>query len=657
MKRRFLKKGVVFFTFIFIITILIFSTENKNKSLYTDKFINIIENNEEYNLDDSNIKFYKNKINNEIKNTIDNSILKKAYCSLGYIEFISGNYEKSNDYLLKSLNYKIMRKHKVQLMIYSGISRSYIALKNLDESYNYFKKAESLAKYMGNYNDLSSMYRSRAKTLINFNDGVGEAISLLEKALKLEQNEINKVENYLFISKLYMISDMFDLAVTYSNKAIEMAMENNFSRLVTEGLISLGTNYYSQDKYSRAITIYEKILYGDYIKTLENKLLVIGYLMDSYSKIEDYNKADKYMKEYLKEAKTLPIIKKNKELNWLYITVAEYKVRQGDIEESTKYLKEAKNIYERNEATMFSNTDIWMEKVELDIASKQSLDYIKVLNGYKQLLNKIEDRGIKSGIKDATIESIINISEKNNDYHTTLIYTNKKLDQIQRESNINLDTSADYSINKFENDIISKKVKNMKVRVKISSLIIISIVIIILIIYNKNKRIKKLNKELKLISMTDPLTGIFNKRFLYNQMEYNYKRRKEINFLMIDIDYFKLYNDNYGHLNGDNVLKEVAQILRTVFKDDIVSRYGGEEFSIISTSSREKIIEKTKELMTKLHNKNIIHEYSLISDRITLSIGIENMKICEENDIDKIIKAADEKLYNSKEHGRNRYTI
>ena len=657
MRLKFFKKGIVLFISILTMTILIFSTENKNKSLYTDRFINIIENNEEYNLDDINIIFYKEKINKEIKNTINNSILKKAYCSLGYIEFISGNYEKSTNYLLKSLNYKIMRNHKVQLMTYSGISKSYMATKDLDKSYEYFKKAESLAKNTRKYNDLSSMYRARAKSLINFDKGVGEAISLLEKALELEQSSKNKVENYLFISKLYMISDMFDLALTYSNKAVEMAIDNNFNRLVTEGLISLGTNYYSQDKYNRAITIYEKILYGDYIKTLENKLLVIGYLMDSYSKTEDYNKADKYMKEYLKEVKTLPVIKKNKELNWLYITVAEYKVKQGNIEESIEYLDEANKIYKSNEAAMFSNTDIWIKKVELDIKSKKNVAYIKVLNGYIELLNKIEDRGIESGIKDATIESIIYLSGKNNDYYTTLIYTNKKLEEIKKESNKNLDTSADYSINKFENDIINKKVKNMKVRIKISSLIIISIVTIIFIIHNKNKRIKKLNEELKLISMTDHLTGLYNKRFLNNQMKDMYKRKEDISFIMIDIDYFKLYNDNYGHLNGDIVLKEVSQILKTVFKEDIVSRYGGEEFLIISNFSQEKIIENIKELMIELYNKNITHEYSLTSDRITLSIGIETMKICEENDMDKIIKAADEKLYNSKKNGRNIYTV
>lgn len=657
MKLKIETKGIILYLLIFTVIGLVFYAENKNKSLYTNKFIDIIDNNEEYDLDEDQIKIYKDKINEEIEIAINSSILKKAYCSLGYLEFISGNYNESNTYLLKALDYKVMKKHKVSLMIYSGISKNYLAFKELDKSQEYFKKAEKLAKDMEKYNELSSMYRARAKSLINFSKGIGEAITLLEKALELEQTTKNKVDNYLFIAKLYMLSGMYDLAVTYSNDAIKMAMESKLDKKLTDGLISLGSIYYIQDKYSRAIPIYEKILNSNYLRTDDQELLIIGYIIDCYSKLENYNKADYYTKQYLEEVKKLPKVREDKELNWLYILVAEYKVAQGNVEESITYLEKAKKLYENNRASMYSNTDIWMEKVDLDIKSNQSMPYGEVLKGYKDLLNKIEDIGIQSGIKRSTIEAIIMLSEKNNDYYTSLKYTKKKLEEIEKNLNINLDTSADYSMNKFENDIINKKVNLLEIKGVISTIIIIIIIIIVVVIYLKNKEINKLNKELEVISITDPLTGLYNKRFLQNQMKGIYNKNETIHFIMMDIDYFKLYNDNYGHVNGDKVLKEVGKILKIVFKDDTVYRYGGEEFSVVSFSNRNEVIKKIKKLMKKLNDKDINHEYSLISDRITLSIGISSMKICEESDIDKIIKSSDEKLYKSKENGRNKYTI
>ena len=167
-------------------------------------------------------------------------------------------------------------------------------------------------------------------------------------------------------------------------------------------------------------------------------------------------------------------------------------------------------------------------------------------------------------------------------------------------------------------------------------------------------------KKWKNLSFTDPLTGLSNRTFLKYYMEKNEKRLsgKPISILMIDIDYFKKYNDNYGHIEGDRVIKEVSNTLKScVRKNDVVIRYGGEEMVILITdipmNATEKIAQK---IQNHLAEKNIKHEYSEVSDKLTISMGIYNGEYQGEN-IYHLIDNADSALYHAKENGRNQYQI
>lgn len=185
----------------------------------------------------------------------------------------------------------------------------------------------------------------------------------------------------------------------------------------------------------------------------------------------------------------------------------------------------------------------------------------------------------------------------------------------------------------------------------------IFLIIIIFILGIKNNAISIINKELKLISERDFLTDTYNRRFMHLELLKACQNKEVITFLMVDIDDFKLYNDNYGHVQGDKILKVVSKALKDIFNDDVVCRYGGEEFSIISRLDEKETIENIKRFMKHLRELNIIHECSQVSDRITVSIGIEITRIINEEDIYNLVKEADEKLYLSKSLGKNTYTI
>jgi diguanylate cyclase (GGDEF)-like protein/PAS domain S-box-containing protein len=185
-------------------------------------------------------------------------------------------------------------------------------------------------------------------------------------------------------------------------------------------------------------------------------------------------------------------------------------------------------------------------------------------------------------------------------------------------------------------------------------------------IYDLSK-IKNLESEvgsLKEKTYEDPLTGIYNRRFLDEKANQITKSlmptNAQLSILMLDIDLFKEYNDHYGHQKGDECLKAVAHILSESISraGDLVIRYGGEEFVIVLPSTDAKkaclVAEKIIENMRKA---NIPHEYSHITNHVTLSIGVTTGIMEDSLTVDNFVKVADDMLYASKKNGRNRYTF
>lgn len=169
---------------------------------------------------------------------------------------------------------------------------------------------------------------------------------------------------------------------------------------------------------------------------------------------------------------------------------------------------------------------------------------------------------------------------------------------------------------------------------------------------------KKIIEE---ISITDGLTNLYNQRYFndFSQKFINSAKRENhfISFLIIDVDYFKQYNDTYGHLMGDNVLKKVATALKDYSSrsDDYCFRLGGEEFGILFKSkNQEKAFQFAKMILKNIENLKIEHKSSIVSKYITVSMGLFSDYSKNIIDIDDIYKKADKMLYLAKETGRNR---
>lgn len=182
------------------------------------------------------------------------------------------------------------------------------------------------------------------------------------------------------------------------------------------------------------------------------------------------------------------------------------------------------------------------------------------------------------------------------------------------------------------------------------------------IVEKRTKELNDANIKLEQLSQTDGLTGIPNRRHLDHVLEKEWARairnHTRLSFLLIDIDYFKQYNDSYGHQKGDECLKWVAQVLKSlaVRPGDIVARYGGEEFAIVmpETEHAQALGENCR---TSIQNLGIEHCSSKISNVVTISLGLSSAQPRIGDKLPSLVEAADRALYKAKASGRNRLVI
>ncbi|MGP1387397.1 MAG: diguanylate cyclase domain-containing protein [Thainema sp.] len=179
-----------------------------------------------------------------------------------------------------------------------------------------------------------------------------------------------------------------------------------------------------------------------------------------------------------------------------------------------------------------------------------------------------------------------------------------------------------------------------------------------------NLELIDLNHKLDRMAHQDGLTQVAN-RFAFDQSLHNEWQRLSreqlpLSLILCDVDYFKAYNDNYGHPAGDKCLQEVAQVLMESVRRpaDFVARYGGEEFAILlPNTDLDGAVQITRIIAQNLRNKQIPHTQSSTSDMVTLSYGIASFIPHHQKDSRILIQSADQALYQAKRQGRNQYHV
>jgi diguanylate cyclase (GGDEF)-like protein len=169
----------------------------------------------------------------------------------------------------------------------------------------------------------------------------------------------------------------------------------------------------------------------------------------------------------------------------------------------------------------------------------------------------------------------------------------------------------------------------------------------------------RLHAEMQRLSQTDPLTGLFNRRGLDERMQIEILRAKRyrhpLSVVMIDIDHFKNYNDAHSHLEGDVILKQVAELFRIhVRETDVVARFGGEEFLILLTeTAKAEALEVAEKIRAAVSVRPFLHAGTQPEGKLTISLGVATSS-ADLSEAQELIDKADHALYGAKNAGRNR---
>jgi len=176
------------------------------------------------------------------------------------------------------------------------------------------------------------------------------------------------------------------------------------------------------------------------------------------------------------------------------------------------------------------------------------------------------------------------------------------------------------------------------------------------------EELEEANRELRRLAIEDGLTGLANRRYFEEILEKEWRRHQRedtpLGLILLDVDYFKRYNDTYGHQQGDVCLQKVASVLKTIAHRpaDLAARYGGEEFALILPNTEVPGVEYLAKLINRrVEALQIPHSVSDVAPVVTVSVGCSVSFQSSAPNMEALIKQADAALYQAKENGRNQY--
>lgn len=176
---------------------------------------------------------------------------------------------------------------------------------------------------------------------------------------------------------------------------------------------------------------------------------------------------------------------------------------------------------------------------------------------------------------------------------------------------------------------------------------------------DKNRQLEEVLSKVEVLAITDPLTHLYNRRHFENLIENEFAGSARYKYpatcLMIDVDYFKRVNDEYGHRTGDIVLKEISLIIKSCMrKVDTVARWGGEEFVVLLPRTKKEDARIAAERILKAISE---YKFTGINKQVTVSIGIANIPDPSIDTAEKLVDASDTAMYEAKRKGRNRIEL
>lgn len=648
----------VLITFILIMSIIL-KNHNNNSLQYsnTANIQNIITYIEESVKNQTSSEIDIEKINEYL---LDKEVDSEYYFIKGYLDYINNDYKKAiENFKLASENITYSDTSFIKIYTYILLNES-LQIDNQNDSL--IANCKTALNYISENkeykNDVTLIWRT-ISVLLNTEEHILQSISLLNSYLNntkglTDESLVRLTAN---IGQLYTLTYKYSDAMYNYLDAINIIDSNSN---INDGgyykiklLTSIGDINFILNEYENAIDYYDESLnisLDDKNKEALSKSLAIINKCQSYIELKQYETAIEFA-NWLDELFPYVDSEVKDDLEILKCNIlALGNLYQHNFQESEIQLAKAKELLDKDEFEYSLNKDVFINLSYAKLYKEQKL-FDKALLTYEQVLQESINKGL--GLEEDIYYEISEIYKEKQDLDNYSKYNELYINTKNYNIQIFKSDYMEYTSNLYESNLLKEKSQKYKFNLLI---MFFTLVILTILVLTKTKSIRNLRNS----NFTDSMTGLNNRKFLdyYMNKNRNNLLTKSISIIIIDIDYFKKYNDNYGHIEGDKIIKEVASTLKnSVRKSDITIRYGGEEMvlilSDISLNNTEMIVQK---IQTNLKNKKIEHKYSEVSNILTISIGIYNTKFSGQ-DIYSLINKADMALYKAKKGGRNRYEI
>ena len=631
------------------------------------------------------------------ENKSDLDLESEVFNGLGSVYLYLEIFDKSFDFYQRSLNLAIKTNNRtVESRVLNNIGEVFRTLGDFDSALSYYQRALETQQDIQDFRFLSIPMSNLCATYLELDD-LDKATLYANKSLIIAQKDNDKMIQSICKSYLGLIEKKrgnFEKALSYLNDSLVIYEETKEKFHIAEIYVEFSKVYFKKNQYDTAIEYLQKS--SAMAETMDAKTLqyiVFHQLSEVNRAIGDIEQTLHFSYKALETKKIIDDEEKQQKLRNIKfrkeaaLTEKEkesYRILNAELELQTKHLREAYT-------TMEAVSDIGKQ-----LTSTLDLPTIyKSINQHVKKLMHSDVFGI--ALYDATNHTLKYQYLVEDD--TLLESTSLPLDQKTSFAVYCFKNTEAFLINSISEDTskytdgisssfgkampafmfqpmilqgntigvltVQSKIENVYNDNTLSTLGTLSSYLSIAISNAKTaEEMRLLNNELSLLSKKDGLTGVFNKRY-FNEIiiplwSYAMRNQEPLSVLMIDIDYFKEYNDLYGHLSGDEALKTIANLLEKNVKRscDLVVRFGGDEFIVLlSNTDRLGAVQVADSLISTIRDAEIVHEGSCLSQHLTISIGCATMIPPVGSTPEQLIEKSDLSLYKAKKTGRNNISL
>lgn len=564
------------------------------------------------------LKYYYQSL--EICNLISDENVKCVLLqNIGEVYYYLNDYDLAKEYTEKSLNMSCKIKDKmVEAACQHLLGKIARNQGDTEKALNLFLKSLDISKAVGEVNFIISKMIDIHK-LLEQKGNNDEAIEYLQNALVLAQDVNSKdiIKIYSYLAQIHEKIGQLDKALNYY-KRFHDSERNSSNDDISHKLKNITLQFkIEQSHQEKEIYRLRNVELKEKTQALEKKT---AELMESYHNMKTVSEIGQSITSTLDFEKILDLVYES--VNSLMpadvFGIALYRENTGDIEYSLFIEDSKRNPVYTNKIDSKDNWASWC------ILNKKEMLVNDTDKEYKQY---ISDRKITYGVKMGSI------------IYCPLIFENEVLGVItvqSREKN---------AYSQYNLDTVKALASYIAIAIRNAQ---------------KSAALEKLNEKLLSLSNLDGLTEIPNRRYFDKEVEILWESTKmshqPLSLMLIDVDKFKEYNDNYGHLAGDYCIQQIAKTLQTVSVEagGFTARYGGDEFvAVFENTSSEAVFCIAEAMKDSIEALNMEHKYSDVADHVTLTVGISTLIPREDLSINCLTDFADKALYSAKQKGRN----